>query len=38
LLVPKVKDFTDYVKKYGTFKTFNLIDEWLNKRKKNLQS
>lgn len=36
LLVPKVKDFTDYVKKYGTHKTFNLIEEWLEKRKKNL--
>jgi hypothetical protein len=36
LLVPKVKDFTDYVKKYGTYKTFNLIEEWLEKRKKNL--
>lgn len=36
LLVPKVKDFTDYVKKYGTLKTFNLIDEWLEKRKQNL--
>lgn len=34
LLMPKVKDFTDYVKKYGTYKTFNLIDEWLEKRKK----
>lgn len=38
LLVPKVKDFTDYVKKYGTLKTLNLIDEWLEKRKKNLLS
>lgn len=38
LLIPKVKDFTDYVKKYGIFKTFNLIDEWLEKRKKNLQN
>ena len=37
LLVPKVKDFTDYVKKYGTLKTFNLIEEWLEKRKRNLQ-
>jgi 5S rRNA maturation endonuclease (ribonuclease M5) len=33
LLVPKVKDFTDYVKKYGTLKTFKLINEWLEKRK-----
>lgn len=33
LLVPKVKDFSDYVKKYGTLKTLNLIDEWLEKRK-----
>jgi len=32
LLMPKVKDFTDYVKKYGTLKTFKLIDEWLEKR------
>lgn len=36
LLMPKVKDFTDYVKKYGTYKTFNLIDTWLEKRKKSL--
>jgi len=36
LLVPKVKDFTDYVKKYGTLKTLNLIEEWLEKRKTNL--
>ena len=33
LLMPKVKDFTDYVKKYGTLKTLNLIDKWLEKRK-----
>lgn len=33
LLVPKVKDFTDYVKKYGTLKTLNKIEEWLEKRK-----
>ena len=33
LLIPKVKDFTDYVKKYGIVKTFNLIDEWQEKRK-----
>lgn len=32
LLMPKVKDFTDYVKKYGLMKTFNLIDEWLKQR------
>ena len=32
LLVPKVKDFTDYVKKYGTLKTLNLIEEWLKIR------
>ena len=38
LLVPKVKDFTDYVKKYGTLKTFNLIEEWQEKRKKKLLS
>lgn len=36
LLIPKVKDFTDYVKKYGTLKTCNLIEEWQEKRKKNL--
>lgn len=36
LLVPKVKDFTDFVKKYGTLKTFNLIDTWLEKRKKTM--
>lgn len=30
----KVKDFTDYVKKYGLLKTFNLIDLWLEERKK----
>lgn len=33
LLMPKVKDFTDYVKKYGLMKTFKLIEEWLEKRK-----
>lgn len=33
LLIPKVKDFTDYVKKYGIMKTFNLVEEWLRKRK-----
>ena len=33
LLMPKVKDFTDYVKKYGTLRTLNLIEEWLEKRK-----
>ena len=38
LLVPKVKDFTDYVKKYGILKTLNLIDEWLEKRKFKLQN
>ena len=32
LLVPKVKDFTDYVKKYGTLKTLNLVEEWLKRR------
>lgn len=36
LLVPKVKDFTDYVKKYGTLNTLNLIEQWLEKRKKKL--
>lgn len=34
LLMPKVKDFSDYVKKYGIIKTFNLIEEWQEKRKK----
>lgn len=33
LLMPKVKDFTDYVKKYGILSTMNLINEWLEKRK-----
>ena len=33
LLMPKTKDFTDYVKKYGTLKTLNLIDEWQERRK-----
>lgn len=28
----KVKDFSDFVKKYDTLKTFNLIDEWLKTR------
>lgn len=37
LLMPKVKDFTDYVKKYGTLKTFKLINEWQQKRKMLLQ-
>ena len=37
LLMPKVKDFTDYVKKYGTLRTFKLIEEWQEKRKKPLQ-
>lgn len=34
LLMPKTKDFTDYVKKYGTMKTFDLIEQWEEKRKK----
>lgn len=34
LLVPKVKDFTDYIKKYGILKTLNLVNSWLEKRKK----
>jgi len=34
LLMPKVKDFTDYVKKYGVLKTLNLVNKWLEKRKK----
>ena len=38
LLIPKVKDFTDYVKKYGSLKTLNLIETWLEKRKQNLQN
>lgn len=33
LLMPKVKDFTDFVKKYGILRTFNLVTEWLQKRK-----
>lgn len=39
LLIPKkykCKDFTDFVKKYGTLKTLNLIEEWLEKRKRSL--
>jgi 5S rRNA maturation endonuclease (ribonuclease M5) len=32
LLMPNTKDFTDYVKKYGLMKTFNLIDLWLKTR------
>lgn len=28
----KVKDFSDFVKKYDVVKTFNLIDEWLKER------
>ena len=34
LLMPKTKDFSDYVKKYGIMKTFNLIEEWLKNRTK----
>lgn len=34
LLMPKTKDFSDYVKKYGIMKTFNLIEEWLKNRMK----
>lgn len=34
VLIPKVKDFSDYVKKYGLLKTFNLVEEWQEKRKK----
>jgi hypothetical protein len=34
--MPKTKDFTDYVKKYGTLKTLNLIEQWQEKRKKNI--
>lgn len=33
LLMPKVKDFSDYVKKYGILKTLNLVEKWLEKRK-----
>ena len=36
LLMPKTKDFTDYVKKYGTLNTLNLIEQWQEKRKKSL--
>ena len=38
LLMPKVKDFTDYVKKYGLIKTFKLIEEWQKERKTKLQN
>lgn len=34
LLMPKVKDFSDFVKKHGIFKTFKLIEEWQEKRMK----
>lgn len=37
LLMPKVKDFTDYVKKYGISKTFKLVDAWLEARRIQLQ-
>ena len=33
LLMPKTKDFTDYVKRYGKIKTHKLIEEWLKIRK-----
>ncbi|MDA3855091.1 MAG: toprim domain-containing protein [Candidatus Woesearchaeota archaeon] len=33
LLVPKTKDFSDFVKKYGSLKTLNIIEEWKNRRK-----
>ena len=33
LLMPKVKDFTDYIKKYGSLRTLNLVNKWLEKRK-----
>lgn len=32
----KAKDFSDFVKRYNLLTTFNLIDEWLLKRKQNL--
>lgn len=32
LLMPKVKDFTDYIKKYGILKTLNLVNEWLKSK------
>lgn len=35
ILMPKTKDFTDYVKRYGESKTIKLIEEWLKQRKKN---
>lgn len=31
LLTPKVKDFTDFVKKYGIKRTEKLVDQWLRK-------
>ena len=34
LLIPKTKDFSDYVKKYGIMKTFKLVEEWLKNRMK----
>lgn len=36
VLIPKVKDFSDYVKKYGIPRTFKLINEWQEKRKQTL--
>lgn len=32
LLMPKTKDFSDYVKKYGIMKTFKLVEEWQRSR------
>jgi 5S rRNA maturation endonuclease (ribonuclease M5) len=37
LLMPNTKDFTDYVKKYGLMKTFNLINKWQRERQNQLQ-
>jgi len=36
LLIPKVKDFSDYVKKFGITKTFNLVETWQKERIQNL--
>jgi hypothetical protein len=35
--MPNTKDFTDYVKKYGLMKTFNLINKWQRERQNQLQ-
>lgn len=36
LLVPKVKDFSDYIKEFGILNTLNLVEKWLQQRKMNL--